>query len=118
MIMTIRAITSAATTPAMIATLPPDGNVGSDCTSVGDGVGSCVVDGGVVGFGCMRVVNEDGGSVGFGCMRVVDEGGGVGSDCMCVLDGVTSCCVCVASGIGSVSWRDANESVDVGSGSM
>ena len=42
----------------------------------------------------------------------------VGSDCMCVLDGVTSCCVRVASGIGSVSRRDADESLDVGSGSM
>ena len=36
MIMTIRATTSAATTPAMIATLPPDGDVGSDGRSVDD----------------------------------------------------------------------------------
>ena len=58
MMMTIRATTSAATTPAMIATLPPDGDVGSDCRGVGDGVGSCVVDGGGEGFGCMRVVGD------------------------------------------------------------
>ena len=63
--MTIRATTSAATTPAMIATLPPDGDVGSDGRSVDDGVGLCVVDGGGVGFG--RAVD-------FGCMPAVDAG--------------------------------------------
>ena len=74
MIMTIRATTSAVTTPAMAAPLPPDGDVGSDCRSVGDGVGSCVVDGGGEGFGCMRVVNK-GGVVVSGCTRVGDDTG-------------------------------------------
>ena len=36
MMMTIRATTSAVTTPAMAAPLPPDGVVGSGCTRVGD----------------------------------------------------------------------------------
>ena len=39
MTVTIRATTSAVTTPAMIATLPPDEVVGSGCTSFGDDTG-------------------------------------------------------------------------------
>ena len=70
--MTITATISVATTPAMIATLPPDGDVGSVCRSVGDGVGSCVVNGGVV---AMAALLPPDGDVGSGCTRVGDDAG-------------------------------------------
>ena len=70
--MTVRATMSAATTPAMAAPLPPDGDVGSVCRSVGDGVGSCVVNGGVV---AMAAPLPPDGVVGSVCTRVGDDTG-------------------------------------------
>ena len=80
MMMTIRATTSAATTPAMIATLPPGGAVGSDCRSVGDGVGSCVGScvmdgGGAVTTPAMAAPLPPDGDVGSGCTSFGDDTG-------------------------------------------